>query len=54
MSEANTTAKRFDKIKEAKIHMRITFVIIMILIIYFGVNSTSLISFIESVARGLI
>lgn len=54
VSEANTTAKRFDKIKEAKIPMRITFVIIMILIIYFGVNSTSLISFIESVARGLI
>ena len=50
----NFDGKRLDKISESGIAMKITFIIISIMIIYFGVNSTSLIEFIDNVAKGVI
>ena len=51
---ADFDMKKVDKVKEAGISMKIIFVILTLLIIYFGMNSTSLISFIDNVANGVI
>ncbi len=51
-------SKDFDEqhlknIKEAGLSIRIVLITITILIIYFGVNSTSLVSFVENVSKGI-
>ena len=51
-------SKDFDEqhlknIKEAGLSIRIVLITITILIIYFGVNSTSLVGFVENVSKGI-
>lgn len=45
--------KQLKNVKEADLSIRVVLIIITILIIYFGVNSTSLINFVELVAKGI-
>ena len=46
--------KKLKDVKSEGPVMKIVFVIITIMIIYFGVNSTSLLEFIENVAKGIV
>ena len=51
---ADFDEKKLKNMKSEGPVMKIVFVIITIMIIYFGVNSTSLLDFIEAVAKGII
>ncbi|MBR3288351.1 MAG: proton-conducting membrane transporter [Lachnospiraceae bacterium] len=51
---ADFDEKKLSKVKSEGLTMKIVFIIITIMIIYFGVNSTSLLEFIETVGKGMI
>ena len=51
---ANFDYKEVENVKAPGVAMRFVFILITLMIIYFGVNSISLLEFIDSVAKGIV